>query len=282
MAVAQRNGTACWRIGAAVLLMFVTVTHAKAEDLEAATDARLGDYKAAIERWTIFAQQGDADSAYHLGQAYETGRGVPQDLQQAQHWYATAATGGSGPAAYAMGVLAESRERPDGLPQDLGAAIGWYRRALAAGDPRAETRLAALGAGEEASTVEVPAARDHAPAKTEVKAVPPKASEPTAIFERAITIWREHGLEGTDSTAIAALVAAAKQGQPLAQYDLAYAYEHGLGVPAAPERAYAWYRRAQMSNGPERLREAAATNSHVLGDRLSDAQKQAAARIDTE
>lgn len=271
--------------------MLAPMALAQAEDLEAATAARMGDYPTAIARWTTFARQGDADSAFRLGQSYETGLGVARDPRQADYWYRIAASGGSGPAAYALGQIAENTERSDGLPQDTDAAIGWYRQALAAGDPRARERLAALGAGE--SEGEKPAHRGPAPAPTRVvvpapapaprpTARPETPAESSANFDRVVGIWRERGLEGTDSTAIAALIAAAKQGHPLAQYDLAYAYEHGLGVPAEPVRAYAWYKRAERSNGPARLREAAGTNGRLLGDKLSDAQKQAADRIETQ
>lgn len=270
----------------AALLLASTVA-VRADDLEAATAARMGDYQSAVARWYAFAQQGDADAAFHLGQAYDTGHGVPRDPRQADYWYRMAASAGSGPAAYALGLTAENTERPDGLPQDPDAAIAWYRKALAAGDPRAGERLAALGAGADEDRPAPPAR--HAPEPTRAVApVPPPAphpptpAAPTANFDRAVAIWREHGLEGTDSSAITALIAAAKQGEPIAQYDLAYAYEHGLGVPAEPVRAYAWYRCAQRSNGPARLREAAETNSRLLGEKLTDAQKQAADRIDTQ
>lgn len=282
-------------LGLAVLLVLAWATPAQTEDLEAAMAAKTGDYRTAIARWTAFAEQGDPDSAYRLGQAYETGQGVPRDPQQAQHWYRAAAAGGSGKAAFALGEMAETVERPDGLPQDLGIAVAWYRRALADGDPRARERLAALGAPDGAAPVPRPhptaasgaptptptAVRVAPPAPAPSRPEPPRPADPTASFDRAIAVWRAHGLDGTDAATIAALEAAAKQGQPLAQYDLAYAYQHGLGVPAEPVRAYAWYKRAENSSGPDRLRQAAEANGRVVGAQLSEAQKQAADRIDT-
>ncbi|HEV2674033.1 MAG TPA: hypothetical protein VGV37_05780 [Aliidongia sp.] len=278
------------------LLALASVSRGHAEDLEAAMAAKTGDYRAAIARWTAFAQQGDPDAAYHLGQAYETGHGVPRDVRQAQYWYRAAAVGGSSAAAFALGEMAESAERPDGLPQDLGIAIAWYRRALSDGEPRARERLAALGAADAGPPLppppRPPAPRPAAPAPTPVRATPP-APVPAPVahppaqpdrspsFDRVVASWRSRGLESTDSAAIVALETAARQGQPLAEYDLAYAYEHGLGVPAEPARAYAWYQRAAASTGPARLREAAETNGRLLGDRLSETEKQAAARIAT-
>ncbi|HLZ65094.1 MAG TPA: tetratricopeptide repeat protein [Aliidongia sp.] len=289
------NATPSWRrLGAIGLLALAAAaaipgTAGWAEDLEAATAAKLGDYRAAITRWYAFAQQGDADSAYRLGQAYETGHGVARDLRQAQSWYNFAAAHGSGPAAYSLGLMAESTERPDGTPQDLDGAIAWYRQALAAGDPRARERLAALGAGEGELHVARPSAPAPAPADVAPPAVvrapeprPQPPPDPAISFGRALANWRTHGLDGTDSSTIAALETAARQGDPLAQYDIAYAYEHGLGVPAQPARAYAWYKRAEASAGPPRLRDAARTNGRLLGAKLSDTEKQAAAQIDTE
>ncbi|GGF09818.1 hypothetical protein GCM10011611_14170 [Aliidongia dinghuensis] len=292
-------------IGAAVLVLAtltaIAVVPSRADDLEAATAARMGDYATAVSRWRTFAQQGDADSAYQLGHAYETGRGVPQDMHQAEQWYRTAAAAGSGAAAYALGVMAEETEAPNGLPQNTDAAIAWYYKAEAAGDPRAAERLAALGAG--AMPEREPAERE--PAQRAPKAAPAPAPvpvatrqpprpepprpearpealppDPAATFERAVATWRAHGIDAKDPSVLEALQTAAKQGYPLAQYDLAYAYQHGLGVSAEPARAYAWYRRAESSNGPARLREAAAANRRSLDNRLSDAEKQAASQID--
>ncbi len=266
-------------------LALAPASRALGEDLEAATAAKMGDYRAAITRWYTFAQQGDGDSAYRLGQAYENGTGVAHDLRLAQSWYKFAAAHGSGPAAYSLGLMAESAERPDGTPQDLDAAVAWYRQALAAGEPKARERLAALGAADgeprpRSPELSAPTTPVAAPAAAPRPQLPPP--NPALSFKRALKVWRERGLDGTDSSAIAALETAAKQGHALAQYDLAYAYEHGLGVPAQPARAYVWYKRAAASTGPARLRAAAATNGRLLSDRLSDNEKQAAARLEAE
>jgi len=280
-----RGRTGALALLTGVLIAQVVANSAGAEDLEAATAARMGDYQTAIARWQAFAQQGDADSAYHLAQAYDTGRGVPRDLARAQYWYRTAAANGSGPAAYALGAMAEESERPDGTPQDLDAAVYWYRKALEAGDPRAEERLAALGAGTgsaahrpaPAPAIPTPAAsRPPTPPQPVPTAHPAPPVDPDTSFQHAVIAWRTRGISGKDPSVVAALEAAAKQGHPLAQYDLGYAYEHGLGVPAEPAMAYAWYKRAEASNGPAQLREAAAANRRHLASELSEQDKQAA------
>jgi uncharacterized protein len=280
----RRRGSTALVLG----LLALAPAAGRGDDLEAATAARMGDYSAAVTRWYTFAQQGDADAAYHLGEAYQNGQGVPRDLAQADYWLRVAATNGSGPADYALGLRAESAERPDGTPQDLGAAIGWYRRALEAGDPRARERLASLGVGDDRPAPSPPfgaqsttpaVGRPPAPQPPASRPTPPPGQAPVDMFDRAITDWRTHGVDSTNAMTIAALETAATRGDPMAQYDLAYAYEHGLGVPADPARAYAWYKRAQASSAPARVRDAAEINGKLLGEKLSVSQKQAADRL---
>jgi len=283
MATLGRRGT-IWSVA---MLLLAWTASARADDLEAATAARMGNFPAAVARWTAFAQQGDPDAAYHLADAYDHGLGVPKDPHQADYWYRTAAAGGSAEAAYALGLKAENTERPDGTPEDLDAAIAWYRQALAEGDPRARERLAALGAGIDEPGPRSPAATTSAATEAPARLAPAERRTPEPppgeaadhAFARAAAIWRRHGLDGTDSTVVAALTAAAKQGDAVAQYDLAYAYEHGLGVPADPAQAYAWYRHAAQSGGPDRLVKAAETNARALGAKLTDEDRQTA-RVD--
>ena len=56
-----------------------------------------------------------------------------------------------------------------------------------------------------------------------------------------------------------------------------------MGWACRPNRCgpMPWYKRAQNSTGPDRLREAARTNGDLLAAKLTDAQKQAADRVDT-
>jgi TPR repeat protein len=175
------------------------------------------------------------------------------------------------------------------MPQNLDAAVTWYREAAANGDPRAAERLAALGAADGAPAASRPAtSAERAPmpvaTRTPARIAPPPQPQPAAApdpaqsFDRAVALWRSRGIDARDPGAVAALESAAKQGYPLAEYDLAYAYEHGLGVPAEPARAYAWYKRAAASDGPARLRDAAETNQRQLADRLSDQERRTAER----
>ena len=75
-------------------------------DVKAGVDAwSAGDYAKAIAEWRGPAAKGDADALFNLAQAYRLGRGVPEDVQQAEALYAKAAAGGHLKAADNYGLL---------------------------------------------------------------------------------------------------------------------------------------------------------------------------------
>ncbi len=57
------------------------------------------DELAAIDLWTTAAKQGEPEAAWHLGQAYEYGNGVPKSDVEAYAWYrcAVASSRAAGP-----------------------------------------------------------------------------------------------------------------------------------------------------------------------------------------
>jgi cell division septation protein DedD len=92
---------------------------------------RVGDYDAAVALWTPFAQAGDTDALFNLGQAYKLGRGVPQDLARARDYYAAAAAKGSVPGQANLGImLFQAGEKPE--------ALRWLKMAADRGEPRAQ------------------------------------------------------------------------------------------------------------------------------------------------
>ena len=92
---------------------------------------RVGDYAAAVEIWRPFAQAGDPDALFNLGQAYKLGRGVPKDLGQARNYYRQAANRGSLPGQANLGILLfQAGEKPE--------AIRWLRQAADRGEVRAQ------------------------------------------------------------------------------------------------------------------------------------------------
>jgi TPR repeat protein len=64
-----------------------------------------GDYATALREWKPFAEQGDADAQYNLGQMYFQGKGVPQDYKTAVKWYTLSAEQGFADAQSNLGVI---------------------------------------------------------------------------------------------------------------------------------------------------------------------------------
>jgi len=87
-------------------------------DVKTGVDAwSRGDYASALHEWQPYADKGDADALFNLGQAYKLGRGVPQDMVKAEMLYAKAAAKGHAQAGDNYGLLLYQRgEKAAALP----------------------------------------------------------------------------------------------------------------------------------------------------------------------
>lgn len=107
-------------------------------DPKAGVDAwERGDYTRAVTEWRKDAEAGDADAQFNLGQAYKLGRGVPLDTQQAEVWYARAASKGHVQAEDNYGLALFQ----NGKPKD---AVPWLEKSVARGEPRAQYILGTM------------------------------------------------------------------------------------------------------------------------------------------
>jgi hypothetical protein len=92
---------------------------------------RAGKWDDAVKMWTGFAEQGDADAMFNIGQAYKLGRGVPLDKLVARDWYRRAAVKGHLPAQANLGILLfQATEK--------GEAVRWLKAAADKGEMRAQ------------------------------------------------------------------------------------------------------------------------------------------------
>src|SRR6478736_321846 len=82
--------------------------------------------RSGIEEW----QEGDADAAFNLGQAYRLGKGVKLDLATARSWYERAALKGHIEAQTVLGLLLFQNG-------DKVGAVRWLKPAAEAGETRA-------------------------------------------------------------------------------------------------------------------------------------------------
>lgn len=121
-----------WRWGAALFCAsLLWVAPAAAQNVKAGVDAwGRGDYVGAVAIWRPYAEAGDADAAFNLGQAYRLGRGVLVDIGTAQNWFEKAANKGHVDAQATLGLLLfQNGNQPEGLK--------WLKGAAEQGDARA-------------------------------------------------------------------------------------------------------------------------------------------------
>lgn len=104
-----------------------------------------GDVQTAADWFRQAAEQGDITSQYYLGQAYETGTGVPQDDVAAMAWYQKSASRGDIIASDGMVGMAGLYERGLGVPQDMTKAVAVYQQAAGLGNGAAKAALVRLG-----------------------------------------------------------------------------------------------------------------------------------------
>lgn len=217
-------------------------------------DGVAADPQAALRWYEVAAGLGNVSAMFNVGVMYDTGTGVARDRARAAHWYGQAATHGHARAAYDLGLLYEEGE---GVRRNLATAARWYKRAAAAGLTAADAKLAALAPLLRANTA-------------------------NADYLRAQTLMEEKGLTAAAPEMLPLLRRAAAAGYPVAQYNLGYLYENGLGVPTDRVQAYVWYRRAAGASHAGGRRDAAVVSAATAGaTRLAarlDPPEKAAAR----
>ncbi|HEY1937640.1 MAG TPA: tetratricopeptide repeat protein [Candidatus Angelobacter sp.] len=80
------------------------------------------------------AERSDAKSQFELGQAYENGRGLPQDDTAAAEWFRKAADQGNAQAQNSLGVMFALGR---GVQRDKEEAVRWYKKGALQGLPEA-------------------------------------------------------------------------------------------------------------------------------------------------
>ena len=88
-------------------------------------------WAAAVAMWRPFAEAGDPDAMFNMGQALKLGRGIPRDEEKAREWFRRAAEKGHRPSQANLGILLfQLQDRPE--------ALRWLKLAADAGEPRAQ------------------------------------------------------------------------------------------------------------------------------------------------
>lgn len=275
------------RLGAILLICLGWIPPARAQAEAGLNDFQAGRFSEAFQAWHDAADQGDAASALYLGVLYDTGTGVSQDYRQALAWYERGAANGNETAMFNAAIMYDAGR---GTAPNPAAAVAWYDRAAQRGYGRAEYNLALLYEGgigvapdrgravrfyRAAASHGIAAARSHLIdlGSPYAGATPRLAEDPAMIsFQKAQYLLLARGTAEA-ARAVELFRRAAESGNPLAAYNLAYCYEHGLGVAPSVEQAIAWYRRSAASAGDSPVKEIAEVGARNLLAGVSHAQR---------
>lgn len=89
-----------------------------------------GDYVTARKEWEPVAEGGDPLAQFNLALLYYDGRGAPQDLEAAFHWFSRAANQGYVKAERNLGLMYSEGQ---GAVRDYVKAYKWFALCSAAG-----------------------------------------------------------------------------------------------------------------------------------------------------
>jgi TPR repeat protein len=116
-----------------------TASASAQEEIRKDRDAELVAY------YRLDADRGEAEAQFNLGSAYELGKGVPKDYEQAVAWYREAAEQGDAEAQDRLGQMYEAGK---GVRRDYVQAVTWYRKAAEQGHAMAQYNLGFMYARE--------------------------------------------------------------------------------------------------------------------------------------
>jgi TPR repeat protein len=105
---------------------------------EAITAYESGDFEKALKIFMPFAERGDPVAQTYLGEMYELGEGVKEDLQEALKWFRMAAEQGYVEAQYKLSLLYLGG---GGIKRDAMEAAKWLSQAAEQGDDMARCEL---------------------------------------------------------------------------------------------------------------------------------------------
>ena len=293
-------------IALSLFLSCIVSVSALADELRGDEAFSAGDYPAAYREWRESADAGDGSSMAAIGTLFDTGHGVPQDFATALQWYQRGAEAGDVRAMFNVAAMYDSGR---GTPVNRAEALRWYRMAADRGNGRAAYNLGLIyrdgdGVARDPANAEhffrLASARGIQAARENLSdmgvAKPPPALKPAQPFAapihpskdintadnriKDIARFQEAALarSPTDESSVKAfipllpsLLHQAEVGNQLAQYDVAYAFERGIGTSADPVRSYVYYLRASAA-GESKTKLAALQGASEVSKQLTAAQ----------
>jgi len=228
------------------------------------------DYNEAARWYRRGADHGNSVAQLNLGGLYHNGQGVPQDYKEALKWYRLAANQGYSSAQYDLGLMYENGQ---GVPQDYKDALKWYRLAAEQGDPDGATNLGV----KYAKGLGVP--QDYIEAVNWYR-LAAEQGHSTAQYNLAECYARGRGVPQNYGESVRWCRLAAEQGLPEAQHSLGVSYEDGQGVPKDSIQAYFWYNLAGANGNADGFIDR--ENRDRIAQKLTPAQLAEAQRLALE
>ncbi len=242
--------------------VLISVSPSRGQASEALDAITGGDYTTAYRLLRPIAEEGDPQAQDKLGVMYETGRGVPQNYEEAVKWFRRAADQHYALAERNLGRMYEDGH---GVTRNYDEAVKWYRRAAAQGLIPAYHNLGSMyerGRGVPQSYEE--AVRWYGRAAEE--------NFPPAEFSLGFMYDQGHGVSRDFSEAAKWYRFAAENGDPSAQNNLGLMYLSGHGVPQDYVMAYRWFDLAAALSAPGPDHETFARNRDHLASMMTREQ----------
>jgi TPR repeat protein/tRNA A-37 threonylcarbamoyl transferase component Bud32 len=192
-------------------------------------------YKKAVENNNLLAMNA-------LGTCYETGFGVDPDMEKAAQFYLQAAEQGD---SHAQNNIARFYAAGCGIEKNLEEAAAWYLNAALQGHVEAQCNLASCYAQGQGVDI------DESEALTWMQM---SADNGDSVAQSWMGFWYRHGMMGLDcdhQKAFHWYTKAAVKKYVIAQHELGYCFENGLGVRQDLKQAVTWYKRAADQGAPE-------------------------------
>lgn len=185
---------------------------------------------------TAAARGGNPYAADAVANAYAAGNGTTRNLREAMHWWRIAAQGGNADAQAHLGeaLLAEG---------DSDQGIAWLRDAADRGVVQARKDLARLYGKATLSDADLHRG------ESELAALGERLD--SAGMKAIFAAWRTVELSAPALQSADALISRAKDGDPVAEYQLGMRYLDGAwGVERDHQQAMIWLQRSAAAGNP--------------------------------
>lgn len=176
-----------------------------------------------VKTWKSFFSKGYPLAQCKLGEMYEKGFGVVQDIEKAFHWYEQGAKQNHAQSQAGLGFIYRKKD-------EYSEALYWYRQAANQGNVSGQNGLGYMyrikeDYKEAKKWYEKAADQGHAPALSNVGFMHSKGYATKSNPKEAVKWYRQ----------------SAKQGDEIGQHNLGCMYQEGKGVDLDNIQAYKWF-----------------------------------------